>query len=83
MEVTNRLKRLDLIQCLKNYGNRFMILYRKQGSKPSPIKEMQKGKMVVSGGLTNICEKNRSERKWRKGKIYPFDSRVPKYNKAR
>ena len=30
VEVTNRFKRLDLIECLKNYGQRFMILYRKQ-----------------------------------------------------
>ena len=28
--VTNRFKRLDLIQCLKNYGWRFMTLYRRQ-----------------------------------------------------
>ena len=31
-------------------------------------KEMQKGKMVVSGGLTNSCEKKRSEKQRRKGK---------------
>ena len=29
-EVTNRFKGLDLIECLKNYGQRFMTLYRKQ-----------------------------------------------------
>ena len=29
-------------------------------------KEMQKGKMVVSGGLTNSCEKKRSEKQRRK-----------------
>ena len=46
MEVINRLKGLDLIECLKNYGQRFMTLYRKQGSRPSQRKEMQKGKMV-------------------------------------
>ena len=37
-EVTNRLKGLDLIECLKNYGWRFMTLYRNQGSRPSPRK---------------------------------------------
>ena len=37
-------------------------------------KEMQKGKIVVWGGLTNSCEKQRSERQRRKGKIYPFES---------
>ena len=31
VEVTNRFKGLDLIECLKNYGQRFMTLYRRQG----------------------------------------------------
>ena len=30
VELTNRFKELDLIECLKNYGPRFMTLYRKQ-----------------------------------------------------
>ena len=30
VEVTNRFKGLDLIKCLKNYGWRFMTLYRRQ-----------------------------------------------------
>ena len=30
VEVTNRFKGLDLIECLKNYGWRFMTLYRRQ-----------------------------------------------------
>ena len=30
VEVTNRFKGLDLIECLKNYGQRFMILYSRQ-----------------------------------------------------
>ena len=47
VEVTNRFKGLDLIECLKNYGRRFMTLYRRQGSRPSLRKAMQKGKMVV------------------------------------
>ena len=36
VEVTNRFKGLDLIECLKNYGQRFVTLYRRQGSRPSP-----------------------------------------------
>ena len=47
VEVRNRFKRLDLIEFLKNYGQRFVTLYKRQGSKPSQEKEMQKGKMVV------------------------------------
>ena len=30
VEVTNRFKGEDLIECLKNYGQRFMTLYRTQ-----------------------------------------------------
>ena len=38
VEVRNRFKGLDLIECLKNYGQRFVTLYRRQGSRPSPWK---------------------------------------------
>ena len=30
VEVTNRFKGLDLIECQKNHGQRFMILYSRQ-----------------------------------------------------
>ena len=30
VEVTNRFKGLDLIECMKNYGQRSMTLYRRQ-----------------------------------------------------
>ena len=30
MEVTNRFKGLDLIECLRNYGQRFVTLYKRQ-----------------------------------------------------
>ena len=30
VEVTDRFKELDLIECLKNYGWRFVTLYRMQ-----------------------------------------------------
>ena len=46
-------------------------------------KEMQKGKMVVWGGIKNSWEKKKSERQRRKGKIYPFECRVPKNSKER
>ena len=31
VEVRNRFKGLDLIECLMNYGRRFVTLYRRQG----------------------------------------------------
>ena len=42
VEVRNRFKGLDLIECLMNYGWRFMTLYRRQGSRPSPRKRNAK-----------------------------------------
>ena len=39
VEVRNRFKGLDLkVECLMNYGQRFMTLYRRQGARPSPWK---------------------------------------------
>ena len=48
LEVRNRFKGLDLMECLMNYGWKFVTLYRRQGSRPPQEREMQKkGKMVV------------------------------------
>ena len=35
------------------------------------------------GGLTNSCEKKRSEKQRRKEKMYPFECRVPKNRNER
>ena len=42
VEVRNRFKGLDLIESLMNYGWRFVTLYRRQGSRPSPWKRNAK-----------------------------------------
>ena len=42
-------------------------------------KEMQKGKLVDWGGLTDSCEKKRSEKQRRKG----IECRVPKNSQER
>ena len=48
VEVRSRFKGLDLIECLMNYGWRFMTLYRRQGSIPPPRKKKcKKIKMTV------------------------------------
>ena len=39
VEMTNKFKGLDLIECLENYGWRFTTLYRRRWSKLSPIKD--------------------------------------------
>ena len=82
VEVRNRFKGLDLIECLMNCGWRFVTLYRRQWARPSPWKRNAK-KQNDWGGLTNSCERKRSEKQRRKGKIYPFECRVPKNNKER
>ena len=66
-----------------NYGMRFVTLYRRQGSRPSPWKRNAKKQMAVWGGLTNSCEKKRSEKQRRKGKIKASECRVPKNSKKR
>ena len=42
VEATNRFKGLDLIECLKNNGQRFVTLYRRQGARSSPRKRNAK-----------------------------------------
>ena len=42
VKVTNIFKGLDLIECLKTYGQRFMTLYKGQRSTPSPRKRNAK-----------------------------------------
>ena len=70
VEVTNRFKGLDLIDRVsEDYGQRFMTLYRRQGSRPSPWKRNAKKQNGCLGGLTNSCEKKRREKQRRKGKI--------------
>ena len=51
------------------------------GIKTTPKKK--KCKMAVWGGLTNSCEKKRSKKQRRKGKIYPFECKGPKNSKER
>ena len=70
VEVRNRFKGLDLIEYLMNYGRRGS--WHCTGDRDQDHyhrKEMQKSKMAVWGGLTNNCEKKRSEKQRRKGKI--------------
>ena len=66
-----------------NYGMRFVTLYRRQGSRPSPWKRNAKKQNGCLGGLTNSCEEKRSEKQRRKGKIKASEYRVPKNIKER
>ena len=42
VEVRNRFKGLDLIECLKSYGWRFVTSYKRLQSRPSPRKRNAK-----------------------------------------
>ena len=42
VEERNGFKELDLIECLMNCGRRFVTLYRREGSRPSPRKRKAK-----------------------------------------
>ena len=48
MEMRNRFKGLDLIECLMNYGRRFVTLYRRQGSKKKKNTRLVAFKSVAS-----------------------------------
>ena len=51
-----------------NYGMRFVALYRRQGSRPSHGKEMQKSKMAVWGGLQIAVKRKEVKSKGEKEK---------------
>ena len=59
MEVTNKFKGIDLTECLKNYGRRFVTLYRRQGSKHSTRKRNAKKAEWLSEDALQIAEKRR------------------------
>ena len=84
VEVRNRFKGLDLIECMMRTidGGSWHCIGDRDQDNPQET-EMQKSKMAVWGGVTNSCEKKRSEKQRRKGKINPFECRVPKNSKEK
>ena len=66
VEVRNRFKGLDLIECLMNYGQRFMTLYRRQGSKPFPWKRNAKKEKWLSEEALQIAVKREAKSKGEK-----------------
>ena len=83
VEVTNRFKGLDMIECLKNYGQGFMTWYRRLLSRPPSPRRKKCKRQNGWGCLTNSWEEKRSKKQMRKGKIYPSQCRVPKNRKER
>ena len=62
VEVRNRFKGLDLIECLTNYEMRFVTLYRRQGSRPSPWKRNAKKQNGCLGEALQIAVKRRDRK---------------------
>ena len=84
VEVRNRFKGLDLIDRVPNeLWTEVKTLYRRQGARPSSRKRNAKKQNGCLRGLTNSCEKKRSQNQRRKEKIYSFEFTVPKYSKER
>ena len=83
VEVRNRFKGLDLIDRVPDELRvDIRDTVQETGIKTIPKKKnSKKSKMAVYGGITNSCENKRSEKQRRKGKIYPFECRVPKNSK--
>ena len=71
MEVRNRFKDLDLIDRMPDeLWTEVHDIVPETRIKTIPMeKKCKKSKMAVWGGLTNTCEKKRSEKQRRKGKI--------------
>ena len=71
VEVRNRFKGLDLIDRVPDeLWNEVHDIVEETGIKTIPMEnKCKKSKMAVWGGLTNSCEKKRSEKQRRKGKI--------------
>ena len=77
----NRCKGLDLIDRVPDeLWNDVRDIVQETGIKTIP---MEKKCKAVWGGLTNSCEKKRSEKQRRKGKIKASKCRVPKNSKKR
>ena len=63
LEVRNRFKGLNLIECLMIYEWRFMTLYRRQESRPSPQKKKYKKAKWLSKEVLQIAEKRREAKR--------------------
>ena len=83
VKVSNRFKGLDLKECLMNYGQRFVTLYRRQRSRPSPRKRNAKKQNGCLRRPYKLAVKRRQAKSKGEKERYPFESRVPKNSKER
>ena len=84
MEVRNRFKGLDLIDRMPDeLWMEVCDIVQETVIKTMPKRNKCKKAKVFGGDLTNNCEKKRSEKQRRKGKLYLFECRVPKNSQER
>ena len=84
VEVSKRFKGLDLTERVpEELWTEVHDIVQEVVTKTIPKKMKYKKAQWLSEALSNSWEKERSERQKRKGKIYPSECRVPKYNKER
>ena len=85
MEVTNRFKGLDLIDRVpEELQTEVHDIVQEAVIKTIPKKKKCKKAKWLSEEALQIAEKKkRSKKQRRKGKIYPFECRVPKNSKER
>ena len=81
----NRLKGLDLIDTVPDeLWTEVSGIVQETGIKTSPKKKKcKKVKWLSEEALQIAVKKKRSEKQRRKGKIFPFECRVPKNSKER
>ena len=81
--VGNIFKGLDLIDRVPDeLWTEVCDIVQETGIKTIPMeKKCEKAKWLSEEALKNSCEKNRSEKQKRKGKIFPCEHRVPKNSK--
>ena len=85
VEVRNRFKELDLIDGVPDeLWMEVLDIVQETGIKTIPKKNKYKKAKWLSGEALQIAVKRREVKKQRrKGKIYPFECRVPKNSKER
>ena len=66
-----------------NYEWRFVTLYKKQRSRPSPRKKKCKKAKWLSEEALKIAVKRKHTKSKGEKKIYPFECRFPKNTKER
>ena len=74
---------IDYILCSQRWRSSIQSAKTRLGADCVSDHELLIAKFRLKGGLTNSSEKKRSKKQRRKGKLNPFECRVPKNSKER